>query len=68
MGKKFPAEMGFKQQNKVCHYHKCAKCFVNNKMDHGFEIIQTEMLCSTSELDYINVVHLKWFRGLRMKE
>lgn len=55
--------MGFKQQSGVCHYHKCVKWFVNNKMDHGVRIIQTEMLCSASELDYINVVRLKLFKG-----
>lgn len=55
--------MGFKQQSEVCHYHKCVKCFLNNKMDQRFGIIQREMLCSASELDYVNVVHLKWFKG-----
>lgn len=58
--------MGFKYQSKVCHYHKCIKCFVSNKMDHGFWIIQTEMLCSVSRLDYINVVHFKWLKGHQM--
>lgn len=60
--------MGFKQHGKVSHYHKCVKCFVSNKMDHGFRIIQTEMLCSASELDYVNVVHFKWFKGCWMHE
>lgn len=35
-------------------------------MDHRFKIIQTEMLCAVSRFDYINVVHLKWFKGQKI--